>query len=107
MAATPLRQTRRLLFDGFDSEGCPIKHYNNLHAVRKTLLSCLLQQSDESPVSILNGNAGVTHRRKGLLFNGCNVANLYRAEKKSWYVVARNFFLLLLHFSAWPCLGPA
>ena len=32
---------------------------------------------------------------------------IYRAEKKSWYVVARNFFLLLLNFSAWPCLGPA
>ena len=31
----------------------------------------------------------------------------YRAEKKSWYVVARNVFLLLLNFSAWPCLGPA
>ena len=31
----------------------------------------------------------------------------YRVEKKSWYVVARNFFLLLLNFSAWPCLGPA
>ena len=31
----------------------------------------------------------------------------YRAEKKSWYVVARNFFLLLLNFSAWPCLGAA
>ena len=26
----------------------------------------------------------------------------YRAEKKSWYVVARNFFLLLINFSAWP-----
>ena len=83
MAATPLRQTRRLLFDGFDSEGCPIKHHNNLHTVRKTLLSCLLQQSDESPVSILNENAGVlatkkevTQRLEGLLFNGCNMANL-------------------------------
>ena len=32
---------------------------------------------------------------------------LYRAEKKSWYMVARNFFLLLLNFSAWPCLGAA
>ena len=31
----------------------------------------------------------------------------YRAEKKSWYVVARNLFLLLLNFSAWPCLGAA
>ena len=31
----------------------------------------------------------------------------YRTEKKFWYVVARNFFLLLLNFSAWPCLGPA
>ena len=32
---------------------------------------------------------------------------LYRAEKKSWYVVARNVYLLLLNFSAWPCLGAA
>ena len=32
---------------------------------------------------------------------------MYRAEKKSWYVVARNFFLLLLNFSAWPCLAVA
>ena len=32
---------------------------------------------------------------------------IYRAEKKSWYVVARNFFLLLLNFSAWPFLGAA
>ena len=32
---------------------------------------------------------------------------IYRAEKKSWYVVARSFFLLLLNFSAWPCLGAA
>ena len=32
---------------------------------------------------------------------------LYRAEKKSWYVVARNLFLLLLNFSAWPCLCAA
>ena len=32
---------------------------------------------------------------------------VYRAEKKSWYVVARNFFLVLLNFSAWPCLGAA
>ena len=31
----------------------------------------------------------------------------YRAEKKSWYVVVRNFFLLLLNFSAWPCLSAA
>ena len=31
----------------------------------------------------------------------------YRAEKKSWYVVARNFFLLFLNFSAWPCLAVA
>ena len=32
---------------------------------------------------------------------------MYRAEKKSLYVVARNPFLLLLNFSAWPCLGAA
>ena len=35
------------------------------------------------------------------------VLRTYRAEKKSWYVVARSFFLLLLNFSAWPCLGAA
>ena len=33
--------------------------------------------------------------------------NFYRAEKKSWYVVARNFFLLLLNLSAWSCLVAA
>ena len=27
--------------------------------------------------------------------------------RKSLYVVARNFFLLLLNCPAWPCLGPA
>ena len=32
---------------------------------------------------------------------------IYRAEKKSCYVVARNFFLLLLNFFARPCLGAA
>ena len=31
----------------------------------------------------------------------------YRAPGKSLYVVARNFFLLLLNCSAWHCLGPA
>ena len=45
------------------------------------------------------------------VFGGSEVrlvgAALYRAEKKSWYVVARNFFLLLLNFSARPCLGAA
>ena len=34
---------------------------------------------------------------------------MYRDRLKGWYtyVVARNFFLLLLNFSAWPCLGAA
>ena len=32
---------------------------------------------------------------------------LYRGGNKGLYVVARNFFLLLLNCSAWPCLGPA
>ena len=31
----------------------------------------------------------------------------YRGGNKGLYVVARNFFLLLLNCSAWPCLGPA
>ena len=32
--------------------------------------------------------------------------HLYRDWLKSLYVVARNFFLLLLNFSAWPCSLP-
>ena len=31
----------------------------------------------------------------------------YRARKKGLYVVARNFFLILLNFSAWTCLAVA
>ena len=31
----------------------------------------------------------------------------YRDRLKGLYVVARNFFLLLLNFSAWPCLAVA
>merc|ERR1739842_13568 len=38
-----------------------------------------------------------------LSFSTCN---MYRAPGKCLYVVARNFFLLLLNCSAWPCLGP-
>ena len=33
--------------------------------------------------------------------------HMYRGRNKGLYVVARNFFLLLLNCSAWPCLGPA
>ena len=32
---------------------------------------------------------------------------IYREGNKGLYVVARDFFLLLLNCSAWPCLGPA
>ena len=32
---------------------------------------------------------------------------IYRARKKGLHVVARNFFLLLLNCSAWPCLAVA
>ena len=32
---------------------------------------------------------------------------MYRAPGKCLYVVARNFFLLLLDCSAWPSVGPA
>ena len=35
------------------------------------------------------------------------VRTMYREANKGLYVVARNFFLLLLNCSAWPCLGPA
>ena len=37
----------------------------------------------------------------------CFASSLYSARKKSLYMVARNFFLLLLNRSAWPCLGPS
>ena len=36
-----------------------------------------------------------------------SVFYLYRAEKKSLYMVARYFFLALFSFSAWPCLAVA
>ena len=38
-----------------------------------------------------------------------SVSSTYRAEKKSLYMVARYFLLLLalLSFSAWPCLAVA
>ena len=36
-----------------------------------------------------------------------NLNNMYREVNKGLYVVARNFVLLLLNCSAWPCLGPA
>ena len=35
------------------------------------------------------------------------ISSLYRDEQKGLYVVARILFLLLLNYSAWPCLGPA
>ena len=35
------------------------------------------------------------------------MSELYRGGNKGLYVVAWNFFLLLLDCSAWPCLGPA
>ena len=36
-----------------------------------------------------------------------SVKHTYRDRLKGLYVVARNFFLLLLNFSAWPCLAVA
>ena len=35
------------------------------------------------------------------------VVHMYRARNKGLYVVARNFFLLLLNSCAWPCLAVA
>ena len=32
---------------------------------------------------------------------------VYKDLLKGWYVVARNFFLLLLNCSGWPCLAVA
>ena len=37
----------------------------------------------------------------------CRFMGIYRDRLKGMYVVARNFFLLLLNFSAWPCLDVA
>ena len=39
----------------------------------------------------------------GILLVECN----YWVRLKGSYVVARIFFLVLLNYSAWPCLGPA
>ena len=50
-----------------------------------------------------SGAAALNSYNLATVFFSC----LYRAEKKSWYVVAGNFFLLFHNFSAWPCLGPA
>ena len=38
--------------------------------------------------------------------SGGEAAGMYRDRLKGLYVVARNFFMLLLNCSAWPCLGP-
>ena len=38
---------------------------------------------------------------------GSLAVRTYRVRNKGLQVVARNFFLLLLNYSAWPCLGPA
>ena len=35
------------------------------------------------------------------------IQGIYKGENIGLYVVARNFFLLLLNCSAWPYLGPA
>ena len=35
------------------------------------------------------------------------MSSVHRARNKGLYVVARNFFLLLLNCSAWPCLAVA
>ena len=45
--------------------------------------------------------------REGGRLRGGNGQSTYREAKKGLYVVALNFFLLLLNCSAWPCLGPA
>ena len=35
------------------------------------------------------------------------IHRVYRGPRNGFYVVGRNFFLLLLNCYAWPCLGPA
>ena len=49
--------------------------------------------------------------RPGCLAKGASKPNvqqtMYREVNKGLYVVAGNFFLLLLNCSAWLCLGPA
>ena len=53
--------------------------------------------------SLLVGCIGTNFLNKGRKLFYRN----YRGGNKGLYVVARNFFLLLLDCSAWPCLGPA
>ena len=68
-------------------------------------LSIAMQQSQEhsNAERRIRGELHVKQPQEGFQ----NLLLHYRAEKKSWYVVARNVFLLLLNLSAWPCLGPA
>ena len=56
-------------------------------------------EETKEALQLLSGQEGGLNTGNGMI--------MYRAEKKSWYVVARNFFLLLLNFSPWPCLGAA
>ena len=51
---------------------------------------------------------GTSKGKRGLFpDNFVKVRQKYRDRLKGLYVVARNFFLLLLNFSAWPCLAVA
>ena len=50
---------------------------------------------------------GQSYQRKQQRVGRSGNRFLYRDRLKGLYVVARNFFLLLLNFSAWPCLAVA
>ena len=48
-----------------------------------------------------------SHRNEGGREKSEDITEYYRDRLKRWYMVAINFFLLLLDSFAWPCLGVA
>ena len=71
-------------------------------ASRHSLPSSVSNKKLTLRIVILNGSLSLLYFVM-LRFMLC----IYRYRLKSLYVVARNFFLLLLNCSVWPCLGPA
>ena len=55
------------------------------------------------PVILGETRVGHSERESGTWFP--TEEKEYRDQLKKWYVVARNFFLLFLDFSAWPCFA--
>ena len=65
------------------------------------VLTALRESRVHTCLRVKDGGGGVAHAPR------FGHHPMYRDRLKSLYVVARNFFLLLLNFSAWLCLDVA